>query len=795
MSDPKNDRLSPLLRNAGLAGTPTADLREFTPQDSEYTWEQAMRVLKKNRTFALALAGTMTGIVILAALCLKDVYQPIARVDIEAPTSGIRTLQEIESSAEADYQDYLETQVQILKSDALAMSVIRALHLDKDAAITAGRSAEPKQPQSAAEVPDGMAAGSHAYLREQLALATLTPAEAAALDRFRRNLSVNTIRNTRLVEIGYASHDPQKAQQITNAVVAAFIDNGYKQRYATTMQTSEWLSSQLDHLRHKLEASSQAVSDYQRKHGLVELDDRDVPMSQLMAEVNHQLSDAQASRIEAEAFVRMIDLGQADSVPAVRDDQVYQTLLMRYADLRAQLAQSKTVYGDASANVKKLDEQTGEIAKQIDAERGRIAERLRTSYAAAQEREKLMLRSRERLRAQMGDVNSQLVGYHLLKNEAMADAEIYNTLQGRLEEAGIYAGLKASNIHVVDLAANVQRPASPNRPLLIASGALVSCFLGVLVCFMKESLNNTVRTPDDIRSWIGMHSLALLPLIQTEGLRATSPSQAIGRLFHSGDHARTETLLGKQSLMKPSSMEAEALRELRTVLFSSRANNPEVILISSSMEGEGKTTVAANFAVVLAQLGRTCLLEADLRRPTAARAFGIEAVTGLSDVVSGTVHMRDALVPAPGTPNLWILPSGGAVESPADVLVSARLDNLCATLIKEFDYVVIDSPPVIGFSDARSLSRLADEVVLVGRCGITTRRSLQRATELLREVNAPLAGVVLNGIDLSSADYHYFTYGYSKKISNRDERPSMRPPSLPPAADDGDKLKSKAAHA
>jgi capsular exopolysaccharide synthesis family protein len=287
-----------------------------------------------------------------------------------------------------------------------------------------------------------------------------------------------------------------------------------------------------------------------------------------------------------------------------------------------------------------------------------------------------------------------------------------------------------------------------------------------------------------------------LPVITPEGSVDRSLKSSISEWLHPKVHVINQKVPDAHTLMKPLSVESEAIRDLRTALLSPRAQNaPRIILISSSMEGEGKTTVATNFAVALSQLGRTCLVDGDLRRPAVTRAFGIMATSGLSEVLRGTMHLSDALVSVAETCNLWILPGGEPAESPADVLASLQIDTLCAELRKVFDYVVIDSPPVIRFSDARFLSHLADEVVLVGRYGVSTRRAMQRSVELLREVDAPIAGVVLNAIDLSSPDYHYFTYGYSKGIDRQADERSELPPSPPFGSSDAQQEKSKSAHA
>jgi polysaccharide biosynthesis transport protein len=798
----KNDFDDSFDRTYFSAGANSADnglsSRGFATLDyqtSEFTWEQAVRVLRKNRRLGLVVAGLSILGTLAVVFALKDVYRPIATIEIAPPSSGIRTLQEVESSPEAEFQDYLETQTQILQSDALAVSVIRHLQLDSSAEF-ASRSLEataPKAPSGIQEIVEGR---DGTLLREQVALATLTPSESRALEKFRTDLSVNPIRNTRLVELSFASHDPVLARTVTNDIITKFIENDYRQRYSSTTQASAWLSLQLNDLYQTVLASNQAVSDYQRQHGLVELNDRDVPLSQLMAEASHQLSETQAARIENEAYLKMINSGQSEFVPAVRDDKVYQDLLIHRGDLRTQLAQARAVYGDANINVKKIDDQLTEIDRELDEQQKRIGDEIRTTYESAREREKLMLGNREQLQTQMVNANSDLVGYRVLKSEATANADLYNTLQARLKEAGIYAGLGSTNIRVVDLAENLQHPTSPHRAALIAIGVTMSFIVGILACFVKESLNNTVRTPEDVKAWAGLKSLALLPAMGPRMPTGKKPSPALGQALRSSTPVVADRMERSIAFMKPLTAEAEAMRDLRTSLTFSRDSDAlKVVLISSAMEGEGKTTVAVNLAIALSQIGRTCLVDADLRQPMVARTFGVEATPGLTGVLNGSAPLSSALVGAPSFPGLLILPSGSRVDNPADVVESVLMQELCVALRKQFQFIVIDSSPVIRFSDARYLSQLADEVVLVGRYGFTTRRALQRSAELLQDVHAPLAGMVLNGIDYSSPDYHYFIYGYSRAAEKRNRSAEVERRAPIEDGDSHDHGKSRGAHA
>lgn len=789
-----------------FAGRPQADLTRYidwpllaagTPQSPEpvFTWEQAMRVLRKNGRYALLFAGTLTAAITLLALLMKDVYQPVARIQIDPANSGIKTSQEIEEARMTDNPDYLETQAQILRSDGLAVSVIRELHLDSNPAFIGKNAAKLGQtanhtPPSSAQPARGMS-----FLQEQYDLANRTAIQSIALEKLHNGLRVNPIRNSRLIEVSFSSHDPQLAQIVTNTLVTQFIDQNYRHRYATTMQASEWLSTQLNDLRQQVEEANLSVSNYQRQYGLVETDEHDVPLGQLMGEVNHQLSDAQANRIEAEAYVRMIDLGQSESIPALRDDEVYQNLMTRYADTRAQLAQARTIYGDENTNVKKLQNEVDEFAAQVEAERVRMVNRIRTSYAAAKDREEMMLAARERLKAQMGDANSHMVAYRVLRNEALAKSELYNTLQARLKEAGIYAGLRSSNISVVDLAASLPKPTGPHRSAIIAAGAMASCMLGILFAFALESFNNTVRTPDDVKDWTGLPSLGMIPKIGEEEEAEREfplPADELAGLLAS---PRDEVALPKILLTKPHTAQSEAMRELRAALLLSKpAAPPCVILVSSSAASEGKTTVATNLATVLAERGKTCLVESDFRRPMLASALGLTPSIGLCQVLSGEASLEKAMISLPENPNLCLLPSGPFSAKAEDLIDSGHMKALMIALRDSFDFVVIDSPPVILFSDARVLATLADRVVLVGRYGLTTRRAITRCAQILDQVGAPAMGVVLNDIDFASPDYHYYNYGFSRSITGKLEY-YARAKAEAAAAAAPDPPKGKSAHA
>ncbi len=768
---------------------------------SSLSWEQVMRVLRSHRWFLVASIGGIILATTAVVFLMRNVYQPMASLEIDPIVGGIKALKDVETpGSEAGDQDYLETQVQILRSDGLAMRVIRKLQLDRNSEFVGKKelaSANASRYSRSSAEPGGE--NENTLAEEQLELAEPTPAEAIALRAFHSKLSVDEIRGSRMVVVSFASHDPRLAQNVTNTLVTQFIEQNYRNRYIATMGASEWLSNQLNDLRQRVSESNRAVADYQKRYGLVESDGHNIPLGGLMAEVSKQLGDAQADRIQAEAYVRMIDLGQQEAIPALRDDTVHQNLQTHYADARAQLAEARTIYGDANSNVKKLQNEVEELAAQVNAERLRLINRLRSAYAAAQAREKMMTESREKLQARMGDESSHLVEYQTLKNEAMANAQLYNTLETRLREAGIYAGLRSGNIRIVDMAPRLLDATSPHRKLIIAVGGVLGTLLSLTFVFLRESFDNTIRIPDDIRNWLSLPSLAVLPRITEDVANIRHGMSEGGNPLNLGMSAPPVAVYPKLFWNKTRTAEAEAIRALRTsFMVSSWAHPPRVVLVSSATAGEGKTTVAINLASVLAQQGKTCLIEGDLRRPMIELAMGLSAHAGLVEVLNEKATVDEAVISSSEVPGLSFLLIKSVPENPSDLLASGRMASVIKSLREMFEYVVIDSPPVIPFSDARSLAFSCDAVILVSRYGFTTRRSITLSAEMFSEMQVPLMGVVLNDMDMTSADFHYFNYGYSwRKTGNLADYGGKQTPLVPPQAGGGDSggERAKGAHA
>jgi len=356
----------------------------------------------------------------------------------------------------------------------------------------------------------------------------------------------------------------------------------------------------------------------------------------------------------------------------------------------------------------------------------------------------------------------KLVQYNLLKRDADSNKELYDGLLQKLKEAGISAGLRSSNIRIVDPALVPSAPAQPQKARNIFLSLLVGLVGGCGLAFLREYLDNTVKSPDDIQILTGLPSLAIVPALGNGTTRRalSGISRTVGARSN-GPDSRVEII----SMQQPKSMVSEAFRGLRTSLLLSQAEHPpQVILVTSALPQEGKTTAAANLAVTLAQLGdRTLLVDCDLRKPGVHTALdlpnGRGSVLGLSSYLAGVSLLRDVIVPHPTVPNLDAIPTGPIPPNPADLLSSHRMADAIEDLRHLYKFIVIDSPPILAATDAVITSALADGVLIVVRSRSTPKEALTRSRELLSSVKGRVLGVVLNRVD-SGAPNYYYSYRY-----------------------------------
>lgn len=710
---------------------PAWDLSPREPHLYDY-----LLILRKHQWLILSFLVTVVTIVSIATFRMRPVYVATARIEIDRENANILPFQGQDSyDYMVDLDNYIETQSKILTSETLALQTIRSVGL-------AGN------PEFSSAAPsDAVTSGNLANQKR--------PPELGA---FLGSLSVKRVPNSRLLDVSFESTEPQLAARVVNAHIENYIQLNFRSKYEATTRASTWLADQLSELKVKVEKSEDERLAYERENQIWELDDKQSITTQRLSDLNKELTDAQTDRMKKEALYDFARSGNMDGVPQMHDDVVLQDLLRKRAEIQTQYTDALNQYGPNFPKVQRLQAQVKEVDKLIDGEKKNVIDQLGNDYKAASQRESLLMRALDEQKGEANQMSERLVKYNILKREAEANKTLYDGLLTKLKEADISVGLKASNIRVVDPAMIPSTPARPARTRNVALSVLVGLVGGIGLALLREYLDNTVKTPDDIETLARLPSLAVVPSF-AESNGHGKRSRLLSVASSNGHEKRIE--LVAQHL--PKSQVSEAFRALRTALLLSQADHPpQVILVTSSLPREGKTTAAANLAVTLAQRGdRTLLLDADLRKPGVGRVLNLTEgkYAGLSSYLAGVSSLDLVTIPHPAIPNLAAIPTGPLPPNPADLLSSHKLADAIAELRTKYKFIVIDSPPIMAATDAVILSVQADGVLLVVRSGETPKEAFTRARDLLTSVKCRLLGVVLNAVDSSAPDY-YYSYRY-----------------------------------
>jgi polysaccharide biosynthesis transport protein len=722
-----------------------------------------LMVLRKHQWLITFFLLAVVSIVTIATFRMQPIFEATARLEIDRENAGAIHLTESEDQYDAymDTEDYIVTQSKILQGETLAMQTVKSMALDRLPEF-GGQPGKPARP------------GSEASL-----------VRPAALGAFLGRLSIKRVPNSRLLDVTFEATDPALAARVVNAHLNNFIEQNFRSRFEAATQASNWLAGQLNEMKIKVENAEDARLAYERQNQIWTIDEKSDISSEKLAELEKQLTDAQADRINKEAVYQLAQSGNYDAIAAVRDSAVIQDILKQQTTLSAQYTDAVNQYGPKYPKVLRIQAQLKDLDQLITREKLNIGNQVEADYRGARQREILLKEALDQQKAEVNATAEKFVQYSILKREADTNKQLYDGMLQKLKEAGITAGLRSSNIRIVDPALIPTGPSRPNKTRNILLSLVVGLLGGIGLALLREYLDNTVKTPDDVETLARLPSLAVVPaLTSANGKRHGRFSKLLKTPVVTPKEGRAELI----SHNMPQSQMSEAFRALRTSLLLSQADHPpQVILMTSALPREGKTTAAVNLAVTLAQLGdKTLLVDADLRKPGINRALSLVdgKHAGLSSYLAGVSSLDLITVPHPAITNLAAIPTGPIPPNPADLLSSRRLTELVADLRSRFKFVVIDSPPIMAATDAVILSVLVDGVLLVVRSGETPKEAFTRTRDLLAGVKCRVLGVVLNAVDASSPDYYYsyryypYSYGgYGREEDRRLRRSHRTEPS------------------
>jgi polysaccharide biosynthesis transport protein len=701
----------------------------FNTTVTDTTLSEALIVLRKRRLILIiaVLLGLAYGV--YKAETQPRLYDAYGRIQVRSGSSNEYRVSAVQGYG-GDSNSKLLTELEILKSDSLMLRVCREMDLANNADFL-----EQKGPVPHRTLDDG-------------------ETRQDTIHRLQSNLQVGLVPKTDIIRIGYSSLNPKLSSDIVNRVIADYQQRSYQTRFESSRRVSEFLAGTLDGLKQEVETSQEQMMEMQRKLGILGFDPSHNQISSSLDDLARAAAAAKLARIIAESRYRVVNGMDPDTIEGTIE-MTPGTNAGELSSLRAQLGAAKANYAQLNTSLaqnhpqlKALKAQIAEFEKEIGAEQNRLLLQAKQNYVIARANEDQTNAALEAQKADAYRLRDQLVEYTLRQREFEANRTLYDNLQQRLRTASVQSGLESLEIDVVDPALPPANPVLRPQSTMIITALIFGLVAGIVVAFLMESLDTGLRSIAEIESITELPSLAIIPRA-----RRSSVDQA-------GTLTTAQRNIG--ILTQPKSQFAEAFRSLRTSLLLSTAGHPpKFIVLTSATPSEGKTTAASNLAAILAQRDtRVLLIDGDLRRPNIHHRFGLNGKIGLTTVLTGATTLEETVQSISEIPNLDILPSGPVPPFPTEMLSSGAMEAILKRCGEIYDYVVIDSPPILSVTDGVILARQADAVVLVVRHGKSSKHVVRRARDILLRSGAGITGIVLNAVDLNSPEYYGY-YGYS----------------------------------
>jgi succinoglycan biosynthesis transport protein ExoP len=733
MTPEKTDRYPPnsleLERIPRYAPAPQAEIeiQKGSLPISHYFW-----VLNRNRWRILGFIAFCMLITFVVCMKIQPIYEGTARVDVDRRVpSGIIGQDSQQMTPSNDADQFLTTQIEFIQSDGVLRPVAQKYNLlEKEKQF----GTDPENIKYLANAPVKL-----------------------------KNLKVVRPPNSFILRISYTSTDRELASDVANAIAQSYLERTYDIRVRSTIGLSAFMERQIEELKAKMETSSQALAVYERELNVINPEEKTNILSARLLQLNTEYTSAQGDRVHKEASYNSMKTGSLAAVQVSNQADSLARLQERVQQSRQRLAELKATYGPNYSEYRRAASELAELTRQYDDTRNEITQRIDVDYRQAVNREEMLKNSVAETKAEYDKLNLRSFEYKQRKREAEADKTLYEELVRKIKEAGINAGFQNSAIRIADFARPGAKPVFPQKGMLLFISFLLSTVFAIGAAIIEDLLDNTVKDPEQAQRMLQVDVIGTLPHVKkTEML-----SVALNHTAAAGGHGLVPVngATVRNSYKNAASYD-EAIRTLRnSILLSDFDRRMTSFLVTSASPSEGKSTTAAHLAIAHAEQGkRTLLIDADLRRPSQHKRFQISNIVGLSTALTGVLSWRDSLMKIDGRPNLDVIPSGPSSRRAAD-LIGPMMVELMEEASKEYDLIIVDAPPLLGFAEPLQIATAVDGVVVVTRAGETSRKAVATVLTTLDRLRVTVVGLVLNQVTKEMSDSYYY-YGYYRKYYN-----------------------------
>jgi succinoglycan biosynthesis transport protein ExoP len=717
-------RVTRLVPSPGSLYPAEPQVWEASPEEQSIPLSHYLWVLRRYRWQILSFIAVSVIATLIVSKRLTPIYESTATVDVDRQMPTAVVGQEATQSALNDADQFLATQVKLIQSDSVLRPVAEEYHL---------RDLERQQN-------DGI---------DKTRLAD----SPVAL----KNLKVTRPPNTYLLVIGYRSTDPALAANVANAIARSYVEHTYNIRFRSSASLSTFMEKQLEELRAKMERSNSALAQFEKELNVINPEEKTNILSARLLQLNADYTTAQTERVKKEAAFRSVSSGTLESAQASSQGEALKTLTERLGDAEEKFAQAKAHYGTNHPEYRKAATQVAQVQAQFDAARRNVMQRVEVEYREAMNREAMLNKAVLETKAEFDKLNARSFEYQTLKHEAEADKKLYDELITKIREAGINAGFQSSTVRIADNARPGLKPVFPSIPLNVGLALLFSTLLAVGGAVLSDTLDTTIRDTEQVTRIAKAEVIGGLPQVKRW---KNGPALPRGGAADESGEARMRRPEDERMLR---SFE-EAVGTLRnTILLGSFDRQIKSLLVTSATPGEGKSTVAVYLAMAHAQQRhKTLLIDCDLRRPSIGRKLGVESQRGLSNVILNGLPWQEAVTQLPGAEYLRVLPTAASRRS-AD-LIGKALPQILEEAALEYDLVIVDAPPGLGFPEPIQMATAVDGVVVIALAGQTNRKALASVVSTLKRLRANVTGVVLNEVTKDASDSYYY-HGYYGKYS------------------------------